>query len=56
MHIELWPDWYESTFDDAKAIGALMGMDIDGIYFSGFCSQGDGACFEAGLSYRKGCA
>jgi hypothetical protein len=24
------------------------------IYFSGFCSQGDGACFEGSYSYRKG--
>lgn len=47
-------EWYESTFDDAKAIGALMGFDIADIYFSGFASQGDGACFSGCLTYRKG--
>jgi hypothetical protein len=38
--------WSECTIDDAKEIGKLLGMDIDNIYFSGFWSQGDGACFE----------
>lgn len=38
--------WYESTVDDAKRIGALFGLDIDKVYFSGFSLQGDGACFE----------
>lgn len=38
--------WYEFVFDDAKRIFSLCGFDIDKIYFSGFSSQGDGACFE----------
>ena len=38
--------WSECVIDDAKEIGTHMGMDIDNIYFSGFWSQGDGACFE----------
>jgi len=38
--------WSECTIDDAKEIGKLLGMDIDNIYFSGFWSQGDGACVE----------
>lgn len=38
--------WSECTIEDAKEIGKYMGMDIDNIYFSGFWSQGDGACFE----------
>ena len=38
--------WSECTIDDAKEIGKYMGMDIDNIYFSGFWSQGDGACIE----------
>ena len=43
-----WDDnfWSECVIDDAKEIGTHMGMDIDNIYFSGFWSQGDGACFE----------
>ena len=47
-------DWFDFNFDDAKTIGALMGFDIDNIYFTGFSSQGDGACFTGRLSYRKG--
>lgn len=47
-------EWYEFVFDDAKLCGALFGIDIDRIYFSGFWSQGDGACFEGNYAYRKG--
>ena len=47
-------NWWEWVYEDAKAIGALMGIDIDKIYFSGFWSQGDGACFEGDYSYAKG--
>jgi hypothetical protein len=39
-------DWHESTTDDAKACLKFLGWDITQIYFSGFSSQGDGACFE----------
>lgn len=31
-----------------------MGIDIDKIYYSGFSSQGDGACFTGAYSYKKG--
>ena len=44
--------WSEGVLDDAKEIGKYMGMDIDRIYFSGFWSQGDGACFEG--TWRAG--
>ena len=27
---------------------------LPSVYYSGFCSQGDGACFEGGYSYNKG--
>jgi hypothetical protein len=47
-------DWWDFVYEDAKTIGALMGIDIDNIYFSGFWSQGDGACFEGSYSYKKG--
>ena len=46
-------DWHDFVYEDAKTIGALMGIDITNIYFSGFCSQGDGACFEGGYGYKK---
>lgn len=61
-------DW-EFVYDDAATVGALIGIEIDRrtyktigggtgseptIYFSGFSSQGDGACFEGDYSYAKG--
>lgn len=39
-------DWWDSTYEDAKTCGKLMGVTIDNIGFSGFWSQGDGAHFE----------
>lgn len=59
----------ETVYDDAANIGAIMGIDLrqtrktarDGspiykptIYYSGFSSQGDGACFESTYRYKKG--
>ena len=38
--------WSACAIDDAKEIGKYMGMNVDRVYFSGFWSQGDGACFE----------
>jgi hypothetical protein len=45
---------YDSVIDDAKAIAKLMGIEITNIYWSGFSSQGDGACFEGTYQYKKG--
>jgi hypothetical protein len=47
-------DWYEYTYEDVKECGALIGITVDRIYFSGFSSQGDGACFEGSYAYKKG--
>jgi len=62
-------DWWDFLFDDAANIAELFGLDIcqtrqermdktffykPTIYFSGFSSQGDGACFEGRYSYQKG--
>lgn len=47
--------WHESVMEDAKTIAALMGIEIKDIFFSGFWSQGDGACFTGSYSWRKGC-
>lgn len=47
-------EWWYTTLDDAKSIGKIIGIEIDDIYFSGFASQGDGACFTGTYSYRKG--
>lgn len=49
---EMWDP--ESVLDDAKEIAGLMGIEIDKTYYSGFWSQGDGACFTGVYSYRKG--
>lgn len=61
-------DW-EFVYEDAERCAAILGIDIDQrsfktmgggtgseprIYFSGFCSQGDGACFEGTYRYAKG--
>lgn len=48
------PFWSECVLDDAKEIGALMGIQVEHIYYSGFSSQGDGACFEGRYAYEKG--
>ena len=62
-------DWWDSSFESFADAADLFGLDIrqtrkslmDGtfrhdptIYFSGFSSQGDGACFEGDYSYKKG--
>ena len=47
-------EWWDYVYDDAKEIGKLMGIRIDNIYFSGFWSQGDGACFEGYYAHEKG--
>lgn len=46
-------DWWEFVEEDAKTIGLLMGIEIDNLYFSGFSSKGDGACFEGSYEYKK---
>jgi len=47
-------DWHDGTTEDAKQIAEILGIDITNIYFSGFYSQGDGACFEGSYEYKKG--
>lgn len=64
-------DWYDSVYEDASECGKILGIDLNqkpvklmgggmrydpAIYFSGFSSQGDGACFEGTYSYAKGAA
>ena len=36
----------ENAIEDAKTCFAFVGVRIDRVFYSGFCSQGDGACFE----------
>lgn len=57
-------DWYRQEFDfrfyqecaldAATHIASLFGLDISNIYYSGFSSQGDGACFVGNYRYVKG--
>ncbi len=62
-------DWYDAVYEDFQRIAKIVGLDLktrsvrlmDGgtrhdprIWFTGFWSQGDGACFETKYSYRKG--
>ena len=62
-------DWWDSVYDDAAEIADKLGIELKQksvplmnggtvqqpcIWFSGFCSQGDGACFEGDYRYRKG--
>ncbi len=36
----------ETTIEDAKQMLAFAGFDVGRVFYSGFSSQGDGACFE----------
>jgi hypothetical protein len=62
-------EYSEHVYEDAATIAALMGLDIRTrpvklmgggtrydpcIYWSGFSSQGDGACFEGRWEYKPG--
>ena len=47
-------EWYDCTYEDVKEIGKIIGIRVDKVYFSGFSSQGDGACFEGSYEYAKG--
>ncbi len=39
-------DWYESVYEHFKEMMSVIGIRVDKVYFSGFWSQGDGACFD----------
>lgn len=64
-------DWHEAVFEDFERVCEILGVDLATrsvrlygggtrqkpcIWFSGFSSQGDGACFEGSYSYRNGAA
>ncbi|HET6608956.1 MAG TPA: antitoxin of toxin-antitoxin stability system [Rhodopila sp.] len=64
----LCDDWYEFVYEDFEHVCAILGIDLKTvpvrlyggstrqkpcIWFSGFWSQGDGACFEGRYSYMK---
>jgi hypothetical protein len=43
-------DWWDFVEEDFKEKMEANGIEVDKIYFSGFWSQGDGACFEGYIS------
>jgi hypothetical protein len=62
-------DWYNFVYEDFETIAAMLGIQMKTqtvrlygggtrqeprIFFSGFWSQGDGACFEARYRYHPG--
>jgi hypothetical protein len=61
-------DWYDTVFDDFQRIAEIIGIrfktrtvrlvggatfEAPCIWFSGFWSQGDGACWQGTYAYRK---
>lgn len=58
-------DWYREVNNDdfsfhaecvisyAKEVAELLGITIDKIYYSGFSSQGDGACFTGSFDSKN---
>ena len=38
-------DWSDETIDEFKAKAFALGISVGSVYWSGFWSQGDGACF-----------
>ncbi len=47
-------EWYDCTIDDCKTALEMVGFSNVKIHFSGFSSQGDGACFMGNYEYKKG--
>lgn len=62
-------DWWDTIYDDFERVCEILGVRLKAtpvrligggtrqkpcIWFSGFWSQGDGACFEAYYSHAKG--
>jgi hypothetical protein len=53
--LQEYPDheWWDTTYEDAKLCLGFLGFSVDKIYFSGFWSQGDGACFTGSWSVDR---
>lgn len=46
-------EWWDGIYDWVKETGEAFGLRIDDIYFSGFYTQGDGACFTGRLYFKE---
>lgn len=68
-HVGFDHDWYEFVYEDFQRIAEILGLRLKTlpvrlfgggtrqkpcIWFSGFWSQGNGACFEGRYSHMKG--
>lgn len=51
-----YPDhgWWDSVYETAYTAAKHLGIEIDAVNFSGFCSQGDGARFCGSYRFKKG--
>ena len=64
-------DWWDAVYDDFERVCEILGIRLKTravrlmgggtrqkpcVWFSGFCSQRDGACFEGRVSHAKGSA
>ena len=47
-------EWYDGVIYTCKDVAKALGVSTDAIHFSGFSSQGVGACFTGTYEYRKG--
>jgi hypothetical protein len=62
-------EWWDAVYEDFCQICKILGVTVGSrqrqtksgmmlgeyqVYFSGFCSQGDGACFEGEYHYKPG--
>ena len=54
-HVLADHEWHENIIDSFTVeIAPAFGVDCKDTHFTGFWSQGDGACFEGSFEYRKG--
>lgn len=44
--INMYDDWWDGVYEAFKEDMGAIGVHVEAMYFSGFWSQGDGACFE----------
>lgn len=42
-------DWWDGVYESFREDMEDVGIDVDRMYFTGFWSQGDGACFEGAV-------
>lgn len=47
-------EFAEPVIEDFKELCAIIGIDVDNVYFSGFWSQGDGAMFTGSFYHKAG--